>query len=108
MSDLEYVTDETFEEEVLNADNPVLIDFTAAWCGPCKMLAPVITELAQEWEGKVKVRKFDVDKNKEMPQKFGIMGVPTLILFKNGEISERVTGFKPKNQLIKKFSPYLD
>jgi len=108
MSDLEYVTDETFEEEVLNADNPVLIDFTAAWCGPCKMLSPVISELAQEWEGKVKVRKFDVDKNKEMPQKFGIMGVPTLMLFKNGEISERVTGFKPKKHLLKKFSPYLE
>lgn len=107
MSDLKHITDDTFEEEVLQAEGPVLIDFTATWCGPCKMLNPIISELAEEWEGKIKVRKLDVDENNQTPQELGVMGVPTLMLFENGEVAERITGFQPKKQLEKRFSPYL-
>lgn len=107
MSEIQHVTDQDFEEEVLNETGPVLIDFTAAWCGPCKMLNPIIDELAEEWEGKVKIRKLDVDENKNTIEKFGVMGVPTLMLFENGEVAERLTGFKPKKELKKKFGPYV-
>jgi len=107
MSEIQHVTDQDFEEEVLNETGPVLIDFTAAWCGPCKMLNPIIDELAEEWEGKVKIRKLDVDENKHTIEKFGVMGVPTLMLFENGEVAERLTGFKPKKELKKKFGPYV-
>ncbi|MGM0375069.1 MAG: thioredoxin [Chloroflexota bacterium] len=107
MSELQPVTDETFEEEVLNADGPVLVDFTAAWCGPCKMLDPIVSELAQEWDGKIKVRKFDVDQNKIVPDRFGVLGIPTLLLFENGEIRERITSYRPKKYLQMKFSLYL-
>lgn len=108
MSEIKHVTDSDFEKEVLQEKGPVLIDFTAAWCGPCKMLNPIIDELAEEWEGKVKVRKLDVDENKNTIEKFGVMGVPTLMLFENGEVAERLTGFKPKKELKKKFGPYLE
>jgi len=107
MPDLDFVTDDTFEEEVLEADTPVLIDFTAAWCGPCKMLAPIIEELAEEWGDQVKVRKLDVDSSQATAMKYGVMGVPTLILFKEGEIQERLTGFRPKKQLLKTFQAHL-
>jgi thioredoxin 1 len=107
MSELQSVTDETFEEEVLDAEGPVLVDFTAAWCGPCKMLDPIISELAEEWDGKIKIRKLDVDQNKAIPDRFGVMGIPTLMLFENGEILERITSYRPKKYLEKKFSQYL-
>jgi thioredoxin 1 len=107
MEELKYVTEESFEADVLNADLPVLVDFTASWCGPCKMLAPVIEELASDWQGKAYIYKMDVDSNPETPQKYSVMGVPSLILFKNGEIAARITGFRPKNQLVTTFEPHI-
>ena len=107
MEELKYVTEESFEVDVLKADLPVLVDFTASWCGPCKMLAPVIEELADDWQGKAYIYKMDVDNNPVTPQKYSVMGVPSLILFKNGEIAARITGFRPKKQLITTFEPYL-
>ncbi|MCK4801269.1 MAG: thioredoxin, partial [Anaerolineales bacterium] len=93
MDELKYITEETFESDVLQSEVPVLVDFTAVWCGPCKMLSPLVAELAQEWEGKAKVYKMDVDTNQDTPIKYGVMGVPSLILFKSGEIAARITGF---------------
>lgn len=107
MDEFGYVTEDTFEVDVLESDLPVLIDFTAAWCSPCKMLAPILEELAQDWAGKVKVMKLDVDSNQATAIKYGVMGVPTLMLFKEGEIIERLSGFKPKKHLEKAFSPHL-
>jgi thioredoxin 1 len=107
MRELNYVTEETFQSDVLEADMPVLVDFTAVWCGPCKMLSPLVEELAQLWAGKAKVLKMDVDTNQVTPQKYGVMGVPSLILFKDGEVASRITGFRPKKQLISTFEPHL-
>ena len=107
MSEVNYVTNYAFGEDVLQSEIPVLVDFTASWCGPCKMLAPVVAELAEEWAGKIKVLKLDVDQDKELAVKYGGMGVPTLMLFINGEVEERLTGFKPKKRLVKKFKAYL-
>jgi thioredoxin 1 len=107
MAEIKYVTEESFETEVIGSDLPVLVDFTAVWCGPCKMLAPVIEELADEWQGKARIFKMDVDNNPETPMKYSVMGVPSLILFKDGEIAARVTGFRPKKQLVSEFEPHL-
>jgi thioredoxin 1 len=107
MEELKYITEKTFEADVIKSDLPVLVDFTAAWCGPCKMLSPLVSELAQDWEGKAKFYKMDVDTNQETPIKYGVMGVPSLILFKNGEIAARITGFRPKKQLVTTFEPHL-
>lgn len=107
MDELKYITEETFKSDVLQSEVPVLVDFTAVWCGPCKMLSPLVAELAQEWEGKVKVYKMDVDTNQDTPIKYGVMGVPSLILFKSGEIAARITGFRPKKQLQSTFEPFL-
>lgn len=96
-----------FEEKVLNSSLPTIVDFTAVWCGPCKMVDPIIKELAVEWEGKVNVFKCDADQNPDLITRFGIMGIPTVMLFKNGSLAERVTGFKPKNQLVDKFLLHL-
>jgi thioredoxin 1 len=94
-----HVTDASFDEEVLGADVPVLVDFWAEWCGPCKMIAPVLSELADEYEGKVKVCKVDVDTNPDIPPKFGIRGIPTLILFKDGNAEATKVGALSKTQL---------
>ena len=94
-----HVTDASFEEEVLGAEVPVLVDFWAEWCGPCKMIAPVLSELADEYEGKVKVCKVDVDANPDIPPKFGIRGIPTLILFKDGNAEATKVGALSKAQL---------
>ncbi|OQY26316.1 MAG: thioredoxin [Anaerolineaceae bacterium 4572_5.1] len=79
MSEVNYVTKDKFKEDVLEAGTPILIDFTADWCGPCKMMAPVLAELAKEWEGKIKILKLDVDENKEIAARYGVMSIPTLI-----------------------------
>jgi thioredoxin 1 len=101
MSDnIVHVTDATFEEEVLNSKTPVLVDFWAEWCGPCKMIAPVLDELAGDYAGKVKVCKMDVDANKETPAKFGIRGIPTLIIFKDGSAEATKVGALSKAQLV--------
>lgn len=93
------VTDATFEAEVLKASSPVLVDFWSTWCGPCRMVGPVVEELAGEYEGKIKVCKLEVGENGQTAAKFGIIVVPTLIIFKNGAVAQRVTGVRPKKEL---------
>lgn len=95
-----HVTDASFEDDVLKASQPVLVDFWAAWCGPCKMIAPILDELAGTYEGKIKIAKMDVDANKETPAKFSIRGIPTLIIFKNGEPDSTKVGALSKAQLV--------
>ena len=107
MSEIKHVTEDTFQNEVLDSAQPVLVDFTAVWCGPCKMLEPVVKELSTEWEGKAKVVKLDVDNNANLAMQYQVMGVPTLMLFVNGEPKERLTGFQPKKRIQKKFSGYI-
>lgn len=95
-----HVTDANFEEEVLNSSKPVLVDFWAAWCGPCKMIAPILDELADTYGDKIKIAKLDVDANKATPAKFNIRGIPTLIIFKNGEPDATKVGALSKAQLV--------
>jgi thioredoxin 1 len=107
MADLLEVTDSTFESEVLEANGPTLVDFWAAWCGPCKMVAPVVKEIAEEYEDKLRVAKMDVDSNRETPMQYGIQGIPTLILFKDGAEAARIVGFRPKEAVMAEFLPHL-
>ena len=102
------VTEDTFENEVVNATEPVLVDFSAVWCGPCKMLDPIVKQLAGEWDGKVKVVKIDADANPNILMQYSVLGIPTLLFFKGGELKERVTGYMPKDKLVAKFSPHLN
>ncbi len=101
------VSEETFEAEVIASAIPVLVDFSAVWCGPCKMLDPIVERLAAEWEGKVKVVKIDADQNPNLLTRYGVLGIPTLLLFKGGTLAERVTGYQPKDKLIARFGPHL-
>ncbi len=94
------ISDQTFENEVLKSTTPVLVDFWATWCGPCKMIAPVLEEIAGEKDGQLKIAKLDVDENPETAQKFGVMSIPTLLLFKNGKEVSRIVGYRSKNQLV--------
>ena len=94
-----HVTDSNFEDEVINASGPVLVDFWAAWCGPCKMIAPVLDELAEEYTGKLKVCKLDVDANPETAPKYNVKGIPTLIIYRNGNPEARKVGALSKSQL---------
>lgn len=93
------VTDDSFDAEVLSSDTPVLVDYWAEWCGPCKMIAPVIDQLADEYNGKLKVAKLNIDENPNTPPKYGIRGIPTLMLFKNGEVEATKVGSLSKTQL---------
>lgn len=93
------LTDQNFEQEVLRADLPVLVDFWASWCGPCRMLAPVIAEIAEEYAGKVKVGKVNVDEQPNLANRYGIASIPTVMLFKNGEVVSTSLGYRPKNEL---------
>lgn len=88
-----------FQSEVLNSETPVLVDFWAEWCGPCKMIAPIVDEIATEYSGKLRVAKLDADTNQDVIMQYGIMGIPTLILFKGGEAVARVSGYKPKDKI---------
>lgn len=101
------VTDETFKEQVLKSSLPTLVDFWAIWCGPCKMVSPLVDEIARENEGKLKVMKLDVDENEQTAMQYGVMSIPTLILFKDGKPVERIVGYKPKGDLAKKILPHL-
>lgn len=94
------ISDATFQHEVLDASTPVLVDFWAAWCGPCRMMAPVLDDVATEQESKLKVAKLDVDENPEIAQRFEVYSIPTLILFKDGKPLERLVGYTPKARLI--------
>lgn len=107
MAEMQYVTETDFQDEVLNSSLPVLVDFTAVWCQPCKMIAPIVEQLAAEWDGKVKVVKLDADQNPNIMVQYGVMGIPTLMLFKGGEIKERMTGFQPKDKLVAKITPHV-
>ncbi|TDY03947.1 thioredoxin TrxA [Thiohalophilus thiocyanatoxydans] len=100
MSDkIVYVTDATFEDEVLKAEEPVLVDYWADWCGPCKMIAPILDEIADEYGGKIKIAKLNIDENPGTPPKFGIRGIPTLMLFKSGNVEATKVGAVSKSQL---------
>ena len=98
-SSIHRVTDDTFEPEVLKSETPVLVDYWAEWCGPCKSIAPILDEVAKEYEGRLKIAKINVDENQLVPAKFGIRGIPTLMLFKNGELAATKVGAMNKGQL---------
>jgi thioredoxin 1 len=101
------VSDQTFEQEVLKSDTPVLVDFWATWCGPCRMVGPVLEDVANEQGDKIKVAKLDVDANPITAGRFGVRAIPTMIVFKNGREADRIVGYHPKPQLMQKLSPHL-
>ncbi len=100
-------TDETFEADVINSELPVLIDFWAVWCGPCKMIAPIVEELAGEYEGKAKIGKLDVDENQQTAIKYGVRSIPTLLIFKGGVVVDTIIGAVPKAQIVQKLKAAL-
>ena len=93
------VTDTTFEDQVLNSETPVVVDYWAEWCGPCKMIAPILEEIAEEYAGKITVAKLNIDENQETPQKYAVRGIPTLMIFKNGNVAATKVGAMSKSQL---------
>ena len=99
MSEIQHVSDDSFEDEVLNSKTPVLVDYWAEWCGPCKVIAPVLEEIAKEYDGKMKVCKLDIDANEATPPKYGIRGIPTLMIFKDGNVEATKVGALSKSQL---------
>jgi thioredoxin 1 len=107
MAKLVQVTDNTFDAEVLKLDIPVLVDFWAEWCGPCKMIAPLLEQIAEEYAGQVKVVKLDVDSSNQTAMQFGIRSIPTLLLFKNGQAVERLVGAMPKDRMLARIRPHL-
>ncbi|MDP9956604.1 MULTISPECIES: thioredoxin [Epilithonimonas] len=101
------ITDQSFQETVLNSDKPVLVDFWAAWCGPCRMLGPIIEEVATDFEGKALVGKVDVDNNQQISVDYGIRNIPTVLIFKNGEVVDKIVGVAPKEVIAEKLNAYL-
>ena len=102
------VDDANFQNEVVGSPRPVLVDFWAIWCGPCKMIAPIVEELAKEYDGKLKVTKLDVDANPQTAMQFGIRSIPTLLIFKDGKVVEQIVGAVPKRHLVEKITPHLN
>jgi thioredoxin 1 len=107
MTNITTVSDDTFDEEVGQANTPVLVDFWAEWCGPCKMVAPVLEEIAGDKEGSLRVVKLNVDDNPRTAQRFQVMSIPTLMLFKDGEPKSRIVGARPKSQILSEVEPHL-
>jgi thioredoxin 1 len=110
MSDMKPIelTEANFEQEVLKANTPVLVDFWAVWCGPCKMIAPIVDELAVEYDGKLKIGKVDVDNHQQIAMQYGIRSIPTLLVFKGGTVVEQIVGAAPKKSLIDKLAKHLN
>jgi thioredoxin 1 len=102
------LSESNFEHEVLKATTPVLVDFWAIWCGPCKMIAPIVDELASEYEGKLKIGKVDVDNNQQIAMQYGIRSIPTLLVFKGGQVVEQIVGAAPKKALVDKLSKHIN
>ena len=107
MAELAKVTDADFETEVLKSDKPVLVDFWAEWCGPCKMIAPVLEEIAEEYQGKLRIAKLNVDDNPQTARRFDVMSIPTLIVFQDGQPKKRVVGAKGKNALLADLAEFV-
>jgi len=107
MSDTVTVTDATFDNEVLGSDKPVVVDFWATWCGPCKMVAPVLEEIASEYSDKLTVAKVDVDANTDIARRYQIMSIPTISVFSGGELVKSIIGAKPKAALLRELEPYI-
>jgi thioredoxin 1 len=107
MANIHEVNETTFSDEVLASQEPVLVDFSAVWCGPCKLLDPIVEQLANEWSGKIRVVKLDVDNSPDIAMQFQVMGVPTLMLFVGGKSKERIVGYQPKDRILSKLNPYL-
>lgn len=107
MPEVSNLSDATFKAEVLEATQPVLVDFTAEWCRPCRQLAPIVDQLADEYAAQLSVGRLDIDENLETTMKFGVMSLPTLILFKGGQPVERITGFQLKPKIVEKLKKYL-
>lgn len=101
------LTDESFDRDVLKSEQPVMVDFWAAWCGPCKALAPIVEEVATAYNGKVTVAKMDVDRNVATPQRYGIRGIPTLLIFKDGKVQEQIVGYVPKETIQKALDKHV-
>jgi len=108
MSVIKEVKDDDFQTEVLEAGVPVVVDFWAPWCGPCRMVGPVLEEIAEQMNGKIKIVKMNTDDNQQTAAKYGIMAIPSMLIFKSGEERDRVVGFKPKDQLMTQFESLLD
>jgi thioredoxin 1 len=107
MGDIFEVSDKNFDSEIMQADQPAMVDFWAEWCGPCKMVGPIVEELAKEYKDKIKVAKMDVDQNRETPARFGIRNIPTLIFFKNGEVAKTIIGAQPKSSIEEELKKLL-
>ena len=101
------ITDDNFESEVIKSNQPVMIDFWATWCGPCKMIAPIVEELAGEYDGKIKVGKLDVDENQQVSIRYGVRSIPTLLIFKDGVVKDTLIGAMPKTQIVQRLKAVL-